>query len=473
MIVWLGILLTGCGSKKSGLSEDEKYPVRADWLVKNVPSSSGQPSKWYEPGYPPLAMLNRPFDTLAGDDALLVTQVRNKVILNTRKIDEEVRDAFGKVLTELFGTPIEPRVPSAETLIETLKWNDKLAESRQAFQAQRTALDQVRQSAKTAEEREAFAPLEKASLALAAEVTRWEEKIESLGNYEAELKLDPKTLKAGSLVYGNYCLQCHGLTGDGNGPGGKYLIPMPRDYRQGLFKFITSDPSLGSKRKPLRSDLYRTIAKGLDGSPMPQFAGLKEEEIQAVISYVIHLSMRGEAEYEVMKTAADPGGDEMSKEDVRKAIFKEAGETPSRWVASAHNPIVPDPNPYVTESQIQRSAENGYKLFTSAEVGCQTCHTNYGRGAPYQFDSWGSIVRPRNLTVATLRGGRSPEAIYARLYGGILGSNMPAHAHLRPTPEERLKNTDKLWDLVHFVQYVSESENRQVLKDQFQIEIDP
>ena len=59
-------------------------------------------------------MLNRPFDTLAGDDALLAAQAGNRVILNTRKIEPEVRDEFGKVLTELFGTPGEPHVPNGE-----------------------------------------------------------------------------------------------------------------------------------------------------------------------------------------------------------------------------------------------------------------------------------------------------------------------------------------------------------------------
>ena len=68
--------------------------------------------------------------------------------------------------------------------------------------------------------------------------------------------------------------------------------------------------------------------------------------------------------------------------------------------------------------------------------------------------------------MATLHGGRRPEDIYARIYGGILGSNMPS-------PENRDKEPNQIWDLVHFVLYVSESEKRQLLKDRFQIEIEP
>ncbi len=66
----------------------------------------------------------------------------------------------------------------------------------------------------------------------------------------SELELDVKTLKDGSKVdtlkegskhYRRHCMHCHGVTGDGRGPTGPWVNPHPRDYRQGLFKFISSD----------------------------------------------------------------------------------------------------------------------------------------------------------------------------------------------------------------------------------------
>lgn len=463
----------GCGSKVDKPGEDARYPIRSDWLVKGALGASGNPSKWYEPGYPPLFMLNQPFDTLTGDDAVLVGLVKSRVILNTRKdVDRDVREAFSDILTELFGTVNEPRVPSGDLLIQTMKLNEKLDDMRKSVNDDRAKVAKARSDAKTPEENQAVGTLETALTAATGELRKLEAKLDQLRSYESDLKLDPPTLAAGGVVYRNYCQQCHGLTGDGNGPGGRFLIPMPRDYRQGLFKFISTDPSLGTKRKPLRADLYRTIVKGLNGSPMPQFGALKEEEVQAVISYVIHLSIRGETEYEVMKKAADPNGDGLTKDEARNELFKEAADAAPRWVESGKSPIVPDPNPYVTQDQIDKSAENGFRLFTGTEVGCATCHTNFGRSAPYQFDSWGTIVRPRNLFVATFRGGRRPQDIYDRIYGGILGSNMPAHDRFRPTEDDKSKNINKVWDLVNFVFYVSESAKRQVLKEKFQIEID-
>ena len=478
----------GCGTKKPPLPEPDKYPVRADWLVVTVPSSSGQPSKWYEPGYPPLLMLDRPFDTLGGDDALLAGQVRNRVILNTSsrmivdsrgkqptesRVEEEIRDEFAKVLTERFGTPIEPRVPSGEMLVAYLKLDEKLKTVEKNLADKEKEFATFQTNAKGPDDQPVLNLLIDQVKAATKEVAKASDQIEHLQAYESELKLDQSTLKTGGVLFRSYCQQCHGLTGDGNGPGGKYLIPLPRDYRAGLFKFITTDPSLGTKRKPRREDLYRTITKGLDGSPMPQFAALKEGEIQALISYVIHLSMRGEAEYEVMKKAADPGGDGMTPEEVRKGLLQQSGTIAPLWIASARKPLVPDPNPYSTELQVLDSAANGHKLFTSAAVACTTCHTGYGRSSPFQFDAWGSITRPRNLTVATLRGGRKPEEIYARIYGGILGVNMPEHSHLRPTQEDKEKGVDKIWDLVNFVIYAAESEKRQILKERYQIEMEP
>lgn len=460
----------GCGTKSTpAIVEAIDYPVRADWLVVNVPTGV-QPSKWYSPGYPPLVMLDRPHNTLAGDDALLTTQKR--AIIDTRKLDPELRDEFGKVLNELYGTAIEPRLPDGDKLIAELKLDQKLTAARAAFQAKQKEVADFKAAAKTPDEQQLVPLLEGQSQTLANDLRNLEDRVAGLRTYQSELHLDPATLREGGILYRNYCQQCHGLTGDGNGPGGKYLIPLPRDYRQGLFKFITTDPAVGGKRKPRREDLQRTITRGMDGSPMPQFGALSESEVQALISYVIHLSMRGEAEYEVMKKAADPAADEFDRADVRKGLIEQTGAVIPVWLQSANNPIVLDANPYPPEKWAE-SAANGFAIFNDTKVGCTTCHSGYGKSAPYSFDSWGSITRPRNLTVPVLRGGRQPEDIYARIYGGILGSNMPAHVQLRPSLEEKVKGNHKIWDLVHFILYMSESAKRQELKDKFQIEIDP
>ena len=105
-------------------------------------------------------------------------------------------------------------------------------------------------------------------------------------------KIDPDRLLLGAAVYRKRCMACHGLTGDGAGPAAEYLNPLPRDYRRGIFKFVSTPRG----RKPRRIDLERTIRWGAKGTSMPSFRWLPDDELQAVIDYVILLSQRGEAE---------------------------------------------------------------------------------------------------------------------------------------------------------------------------------
>src|SRR6185369_199672 len=112
-------------------------------------------------------------------------------------------------------------------------------------------------------------------------------------------KLDRLQLRHGLEVYTRQCSGCHGSTGDGQGPAAKYLSPPPRDYRLGRFKF-TSTPR-GSK--PRRADLVRIIRRGAKGTSMPTFRWMREEELEAVIDYVILLSSRGELEYRLARVA--------------------------------------------------------------------------------------------------------------------------------------------------------------------------
>ena len=46
----------------------------------------------------------------------------------------------------------------------------------------------------------------------------------------------PENLAAGKALYGDYCSQCHGDEGDGQGVAADRLVPRPRDFRRGIFK---------------------------------------------------------------------------------------------------------------------------------------------------------------------------------------------------------------------------------------------
>src|SRR5206468_4641119 len=111
----------------------------------------------------------------------------------------------------------------------------------------------------------------------------------------AELQLSPEKLAAGSVAYRKQCLHCHGLEGNGRGPTGHWVNPPPRDYRQGVFKFTSSSQDQ-NERKPRREDLLHVLTTGIEGTSMPSFGLLARTDLEALASYVIFLSLRGEAE---------------------------------------------------------------------------------------------------------------------------------------------------------------------------------
>jgi mono/diheme cytochrome c family protein len=398
---------------------EASYPLRQDYLVVKAPVSPV--SGWNEPGMPPLLSLDLPVESLNADQKALRTQMKKDGIIDTRQLNSEDKPGIEAAMHKLFGTPVQPTIPNSS---------------------------------------------------------------DSLKKAIAELKLDPQTLAHGSRVYANYCANCHGSTGNGNGPGGKYLNPLPRDYRQGLFKFVSSfipsneeQTARGIKpeeqtpkflARPLREDLRRTITRGFNGAPMPGFE-LSEDDLEAVISQVIFLSIRGETEYVTLKTAIV---NDEPVEQPEKLILSNLEAVASRWAISQKWPMAVDPDPIQTGDPgevLERkllSAANGYEIFNGVTGGCTKCHTNYGKAAPYQYDEWGSIIRPRNLLVPILRGGSSPEAIYARIRGGISGANMPDHSVLLPNPKDPTTlGQHRLWDVVHFVEVLMEPRLLKQLKD--------
>jgi mono/diheme cytochrome c family protein len=270
---------------------------------------------------------------------------------------------------------------------------------------------------------------------------------------DPEVQLDPKTLAEGSRLYRRHCLHCHGLSGDGRGPTGPWVNPHPRDYRQGQFKFTSSSEAQGS-RKARREDLLRTLKQGIDGTSMPSFALLDEKtELQPLVSYVMHLSMRGQVEYEVLIATLGPDAEkdldvEEFANDKLETIWTR-GWKPTQKKAIDVGTVPPyagKPGGQLSEGerkQLQESIRRGFQQFTTGTAECRKCHNDFGRANDYRYDSWGTIARPANLTTGIYRGGRRPLDLYYRIHSGINGSAMPAFIGA-------LKSED-IWDIVNFL----------------------
>jgi mono/diheme cytochrome c family protein len=272
------------------------------------------------------------------------------------------------------------------------------------------------------------------------------------------LHLDDATLAKGSELYRIQCLHCHGLTGNGHGPTAPWVNPHPRDYRQGIFKFTSSSQPTGS-RKPRRADLLRTLREGVEGTTMPSFNLLGEDSLEALASYVTHLSMRGQLEYDVMK---DLFSGEAKDTDVMERVNGHLEAIARYWKEAESSLIRPDPNvPLPSGDKRVESVRNGFRLFRDqSAAGCIGCHKDYGREATFFYDTWGTIGRPTDLTTGVYRGGRRPIDFFWRINSGVNGSNMPLFSNVLSTKD--------IWDLVNFVQILPYPKMRQ----QYGVEID-
>lgn len=247
--------------------------------------------------------------------------------------------------------------------------------------------------------------------------------------------IDPHELKRGELVYEKNCQQCHGVSGDGNGPAAPYLMPRPRDYRRGIFKF-TSTP-YGAK--PRREDLLRTVTRGIAGTSMPSFRRLPKRDLEAVVDYVLALTHRGELEQLLAAHAASEG--ELTEESAKEF----ADIVNERWKAAEEEVVEPASKmPPITPESIAAGAA----IFQKRE--CFKCHGRDGRGGlaggtEVGQDSWGHKAAAADLTSGMLHGGQKPIDVYRRIYAGINGTPMPAFK------DAFADAPDAIWELTHYV----------------------
>lgn len=257
-------------------------------------------------------------------------------------------------------------------------------------------------------------------------------------------RISAATLQLGQDVYARNCQQCHGVTGDGLGLAAPHLRPRPRDYRAGVFKF-TSTP-YGAK--PRRDDLARTIRQGIVGTSMPSFARLPRNELDAVVDYVMALTRRGELE-NLLILEADSSGE--LPDDVVATLITDV-VTP--WREAERQEVLPAvPEPPRTAESIAR----GRQIFETRE--CFKCHGADGRGqiaSNVGVDFWQHPTRAADLTSGMLRGGDTSLDIYRRISSGINGTPMPAFR------DSFAEHPEQIWDLVHFVQDISNARRRRV-----------
>jgi mono/diheme cytochrome c family protein len=415
--------LAGCGNDQfPAYSALVKYGVRQDPILMQPGAKLGD--ERYEPDRPGQFPIMKLDDITKPDHPLFSKSseiIASGVMRDPTRLSAKDRDDLEKALEETFGTPANPKVGGVEPEII------------------------------------------------------------------AELKLDVKTLEEGSKRYRIHCLHCHGVPGDGRGPTARWINPHPRDFRQGIFKFQSVNQAAdGITRTPHRSDLLRTLTNGLEGTAMPSFKLLEntamEQEgdkvLDYLVSYVIHLAIRGKAEHDTIFYSFKKDGDALvfpapqEEEDpanVAAAVKKWTMFAAKKWKESQDpaKAILVAPYPWDVNDipALEASVKRGQLLFTGnpdhprgKNANCVGCHTDYGRQAKFRFDDWATLVRPNNFAAGVFRGGKRPVDLYYRIHSGINGSGMANYGN-----PAVLQGTD-IWDLVNFVSNLSYPGMRETLK---------
>lgn len=221
----------------------------------------------------------------------------------------------------------------------------------------------------------------------------------------------------GKAIYDKKCWWCHGENGAGDGPASKFLIPPPRDFTAGWYKFKTTP---FDEITPADEDIFRMISggmnhvslwKGMSGTSMPNWDDvLKEQERWDIVAYIKSLS---------------------------------GLDKPAKGPIDYKNQI----------KSSKESIEKGKEIFKKM---CVECHGEEGKGDGTKKlkDDLGFRTWPRNFTKPwTFKVSNDQKEIYTRISNGIPGTQMPSFAD--PSSKKTLSDEER-WHVANYVNSIGD-----------------
>ena len=93
------------------------------------------------------------------------------------------------------------------------------------------------------------------------------------------VKPDAESIASGKKLYGQYCAECHGEMGKGDGPRAPYTDPKPPDLTDAEWKHGATE-----------GEIFAVIRDGVDGTEMPAFGEkgekLPERQLWDIVNFV-------------------------------------------------------------------------------------------------------------------------------------------------------------------------------------------
>lgn len=262
------------------------------------------------------------------------------------------------------------------------------------------------------------------------------------GKILAGKKVDADTLNLGYTTYVEYCVQCHGMKGEGNGPAAKGLLPPPRNFTQGLYKF----GYVPYGELPHDEDFVRIIRKGLKGTAMLPW-DISDERLDAVIQYIKTFApAQWEGEDKVpgtkLELAADPFG------EAKKVEAIERGKRVYHVTANC----IQCHRAYETKANITQ-----YGKETKTDVAIDdTLYQLKVQDGEYNYK-----VLPPDYSYHALRSVDTVEDIAWRVVYGVTGSGMPGFKDVVPDED--------IWAVAYYVDSIraltKDNKARQELMD--------
>jgi cytochrome c oxidase cbb3-type subunit 2 len=234
----------------------------------------------------------------------------------------------------------------------------------------------------------------------------------ALPDFEGAGKLKPEFIKQGKKLYADHCSGCHGMEGNGKGPGAYGLDPKPRDFTKAVFKFrSTAYDSI-----PTDADIERSIREGIYGSSMPSFRLFAENDIKAMAQYL--------------------------------KVFDKSGKWDERPVQLT---LPPAPAWMHEKDEWLNKAALGKVTFDQF---CVTCHGSTGAGdgvgGAALVDNWMNPVKPADLRKAhDIGSGPALEDVFKAITTGLAGTPMIGY--------NSTLSDDQRWEVVAYVKFLRRS----------------
>lgn len=233
------------------------------------------------------------------------------------------------------------------------------------------------------------------------------------------------TLNLGYTTYIEYCVQCHGMEGKGDGPAAKGLLPPPRNLTQGLYKF----PWTQYGELPHDEDFFRIIRGGLKGTAMLPW-DISDERLFAVTQYIKTFAPEvWMGEDKVLGTKfefpVDPFGPEKKAEAIEK------GKQVYHVTAAC--------------TQCHRAYET--KADIKAWEGDETAEDLYQLKP--QDGEYNYMILPPDFTYHALRSVDDMPSLVQRLMYGVTGSGMPGW--------KDVISDEDIWAVAYYVEYLRET----------------